>query len=324
MRITLAAFAFAAPVRMVDRIHDDTAYMGTAAEPSGASRLPDIDVLMIKIADLADGRCARRQNPPHFTRLEPHLHIPSVPAHDLCESSRAADQLTASSWLEFDVVNRRPQGHVGERQRIACPHFRIRTRLNDVPDLQTDRRKNVPLLSVLVRHEGDASRTVGIVLERRYLARNAKLVPPEVNLAVKPAMPGSTKADRGPSVVIPAAGPQVKGRQRFFRSLLRQLLRRDDRHSTAARRRWLIRFQSHGRVFLVSRALGANTYALSYSSSFSPSLSLTKAFFQSDRFPENRPKRLILPCTLRTLTRSTLTFNSVSTACLICTRLASG
>ena len=37
----------------------------------------------------------------------------------------------------------------------------------------------------------------------------------------------------------------------------------------------------------------------------------------TERFPEKRPNRLILPCTFNTLTRSTLTFNSVSTACLI-------
>src|SRR6185295_10374744 len=58
-------------------------------------------------------------------------------------------------------------------------------------------------------------------------------------------------------------------------------------------------------------------YALSYNSNFSPSFSLTKAFFQSDRFPEKRPRRFTFPRTFITFTRSTLTFNKVSTACLI-------
>ena len=42
------------------------------------------------------------------------------------------------------------------------------------------------------------------------------------------------------------------------------------------------------------------SYAPSYISSFSPSFKVTIAFFQSGRFPANRPKRFIFPGTFMT------------------------
>src|ERR1700742_3377284 len=55
-RVTAArGGAFAAALRMVDRVHADAAVMRTPAEPAGAARLADRDVHVIGIGHRADG-----------------------------------------------------------------------------------------------------------------------------------------------------------------------------------------------------------------------------------------------------------------------------
>jgi hypothetical protein len=55
MGIALSGLSFAATMRMVDWIHHDTAHIGAPAQPSIAARLPDINILMIRIPNLSNG-----------------------------------------------------------------------------------------------------------------------------------------------------------------------------------------------------------------------------------------------------------------------------
>jgi hypothetical protein len=58
MGITLSRFSFAATMRVVDRIHHYTAHIRAPAQPSIPTCLPDINILMIRISNLPDGRHA--------------------------------------------------------------------------------------------------------------------------------------------------------------------------------------------------------------------------------------------------------------------------
>ncbi len=51
-------FAFAAAVRMIDRVHGNTTDLRTLAQPAAAASLTDIDVFMFHVADLTQGRFA--------------------------------------------------------------------------------------------------------------------------------------------------------------------------------------------------------------------------------------------------------------------------
>lgn len=210
MRIALTRLAFTASVWMVDRVHDNSANMRTATEPPAPPRFSHIDVLMVQVSYLANRGHTRCQDASHFSGLEPHLHIVSVTAHDLSESPGAADQLTAFAGLQLDIMNRRAQRHIGKRQRIPGPDFRIHTRLQHVPDLQADRCEDVAFLSISIREKRDSGRAVGIILERRNLGGDSHLVTPEIDGPVQAAMTGPTKTDRRTSIVISAAGPEEK------------------------------------------------------------------------------------------------------------------
>jgi hypothetical protein len=68
-------FAFAAAVRVVDRVHDDAANGGADAAMAIASRFADVDVFMLVVADAADGRFAAEQHHADFARRQADLCI---------------------------------------------------------------------------------------------------------------------------------------------------------------------------------------------------------------------------------------------------------
>src|SRR5215469_9176687 len=60
--------AFAAAMRMVDRVHRDAAHRRLLAEPAIAAGLADRDVLLIRIRDRADRRHALGAHHAHLAR----------------------------------------------------------------------------------------------------------------------------------------------------------------------------------------------------------------------------------------------------------------
>src|SRR5439155_290489 len=60
--------ALAAAVRMVDRVHRRAAHRRALAAPAAAAGLAAGDVLVVDVADLADGRPARQRNAAHLAR----------------------------------------------------------------------------------------------------------------------------------------------------------------------------------------------------------------------------------------------------------------
>src|SRR4051812_17784036 len=73
--------AFAAAVRVIDRIHDDAAVVRAPAEPARTAGLADLLVLPVRIADRADGRHALGTDHAKLARLQLDLRIAGVLAH---------------------------------------------------------------------------------------------------------------------------------------------------------------------------------------------------------------------------------------------------
>src|SRR5579863_6988866 len=68
LRMVALRLSLATAVRMVNRVHRDSAHVAALAEPSRASRLADRNILMVEIADLADGGAALRLDHPLLAR----------------------------------------------------------------------------------------------------------------------------------------------------------------------------------------------------------------------------------------------------------------
>src|SRR5215212_5163090 len=97
--------AFAAAVRVIDRVHRDAAVVRHAPHPALAARLADRDVHVIGVRDRADGRHAAAKHQALLARIEPHDDIVLVAADDLCVGAGRARELPALADLELDVVH---------------------------------------------------------------------------------------------------------------------------------------------------------------------------------------------------------------------------
>src|ERR1700676_52356 len=90
---------FTAAVRMVDRVHRDTAHRGTLPEVTLAAGLTDDLVLVIEIAELTDRRAAHDQDPPDFARRHADLGVLAFFGHQLRGAAGGADELAAFAGL---------------------------------------------------------------------------------------------------------------------------------------------------------------------------------------------------------------------------------
>ena len=93
-------------------------------------------------------------------------------------------------------------------------------RLDDVADLEPDRREDVALLAVAVVQQRDAGGAVGIVLDRRDLGRNRILGALEVDDAVLLARAAAFVARRDVAVVVAAGMLLLDLEQRLLGLLL--------------------------------------------------------------------------------------------------------
>src|SRR5262245_27060028 len=92
--------AFAAAVRVVDRIHGDAAVMRPPAHPTLAPGLADRNVHVVRIRNRANGRHAAAVHKPLLARIEAQNHVLLVAADDLGIGAGRARQLAALSDLE--------------------------------------------------------------------------------------------------------------------------------------------------------------------------------------------------------------------------------
>src|SRR5207248_2015108 len=111
----------AAAVRVVDRVHGGPAHGRALAPPAAASGLATGHVLMVDVADLADGRAAPERYAAHLARREAQDAVALVLGDELDARAGRAGHLAALAGLQLDVVHERAGRDVRERQRIAGP-----------------------------------------------------------------------------------------------------------------------------------------------------------------------------------------------------------
>src|SRR5712691_1124248 len=75
--------AFPAAERMVHRVHRHAAHVRPLAQPSAAPRLADGNVLVIEIADLADGRHSVDEDLAYLARRQLHRCVLTLSRDEL-------------------------------------------------------------------------------------------------------------------------------------------------------------------------------------------------------------------------------------------------
>src|SRR3954447_25895104 len=243
---TTGGLALTATVRVVDRVHGDTADARALALPAHAAGLAPVDVALLGVADLADRRAAADVDVAHLARGHAELRVGALLGDQLDAGAGGAGDLGAATGTQLDVVHRRTGRDVAQRQRVARLDVGVGAGLDAVALLQAARRDDVALLAVGVVQQRDARGAVGVVLDVRDRGRHPVLVmATEVDDAVR-ALVAATLVPGGDAPVAVAAALVVQRTdQRLLRLGARDLGEVGDRGATAARCRRLVLADAH-------------------------------------------------------------------------------
>src|SRR5262249_10916575 len=192
--------------RVGDGVHRDAAHARTLAEPALASRLAEHLVLVVEVADLADGRAAAHVDLAPLARRQHERRVLALAREQLDLRAGGAAELAALPRPHLDVVDEQSQRNVRERHHVADDRLDALARLERLADLQAERREDVALLAVPVLEQRDAGAAPGVVLDGGDRRRDAVLLALEVEDAeVAPRAAAAMARGDAAGVVPPAA-----------------------------------------------------------------------------------------------------------------------
>ena len=207
--------AFAAAVRMIDRVHRHAADVRRACPSSALRPALPIEMFMWSGFDTAptvamQRPCTQRTSP----ELSRRMHVAAVAADDTAHRCRPNARSGRPCRLHLDVVHDRADRHGAERHGVAGLHVDLVAGDHRVADGQPLRRQDVGELAVLVLDQRDEGGAVRIVFEPLDLRRHVELAALEVDHAVGAACgrrPASATVTR-PVLLRPpsSAGPRSR------------------------------------------------------------------------------------------------------------------
>src|SRR5882724_3052771 len=190
-----SGLAFAAAVRMVDRIHRHAAHCRAYSAPAHASGLADGLEVVLFVADFPDGGAAVDVHLADLAGTQAQLRIGAFARQQLHRGPRGTRQLRAFAGQHFDAVDRGAHRHIAQRQRID--------------DLLSHRhalgRDDVTALAVGVTQQRKIGAAVRVVFEALDPGGNAVLVAHEIDDAIVMLVPPALMA-RGDVAAVVAAG----------------------------------------------------------------------------------------------------------------------
>src|SRR6187431_2791173 len=238
--------ALTTTMRVVDRVHGDTADGRADALPAVAAGLAPVDVRLLGVADLADRGAAARVHVADLARGETQLGVRAVLRHEANRHSGRAGQLRAAAGAELDRVDHGTGGDVAQRQVVAGLDVRAGSRLDDVTLRQLVRRDDVALLAVHVVEQRDACGAVGVVLDVSDLGVHAVLViATEVDDAVLALVATADVAGGDATLVVATTGLGQRAEERLLRRRSGDLGEVGHRRAAATRGRGLVLANSH-------------------------------------------------------------------------------
>jgi hypothetical protein len=135
--------------------------------------------------------------------------------------------------------------HAAQRHGVARLHVGLLRGDDGVTGLQALRSQDIGQLAVLVLHQGDEGRTVGIVFQALDRGRHVELATLEVHDAVQALGAAAAEADRDATVAATTARLGQAFDERLFRPALVELGLVDQDELTTARRSRIELLQSH-------------------------------------------------------------------------------
>src|SRR5258708_28921238 len=207
--------AFAAAVRMIDRIHRNAAVVRATAHPALAAGLADRDVHVIGVRHRADRAHAAAVHEALLAGIEAQDDIFLVASDDLGVGAGGARELAALADLHLDVVHDGADRHVADRHGIAGLHVDVLARDDRVAFAEPLRRQNVGEFAVLILDERDEPGAVRIVFDALDARRLVVLAALEVNCAQRPLVAAAAEPHRDAPVVVAPSRRDLATPHRF-------------------------------------------------------------------------------------------------------------
>src|SRR3954462_6602012 len=170
--------ALATTVRVVDRVHRDTADGRALALPAHAAGLAPVDVGLLGVAHLADRRPAAGVDVADLAGRHAQLRVGPALPDQLDRGARGPGDLGAAAGADLDGVHDGADRDVAQRQAVARLDVGRRAVLDAVALAQPGRRADVALIAALVVQEGYPRGAVRVLLEVGDPGRDAVLVVP--------------------------------------------------------------------------------------------------------------------------------------------------
>ncbi len=163
---TNGGFTLTTTVRVVIRVHNRTADGRADTHVSLTTRLTDLDVLMVDVADLADGGHAGLGYVSQLAGGQSKKCVAVFLRHELSHVTGGSGELSAAAGIKLYVMNKGTGGDVLERKGVTGLDIRGLAGYNLVAYLQTLRRGDVRLFAVLILDQRDERGAVsGATLE---------------------------------------------------------------------------------------------------------------------------------------------------------------
>src|SRR6185437_4811115 len=215
---TARALALATAVRVVNRVHRDASHGRSLPLPAVAARLAELDVALLGVADLADGRAALDGHPADFTGWHTERRVRAFLGQQLDAGTGGPRDLRAATRPHLDRVYHGASRDRPQRERVAGLDVGPRAVLHPVALLQALRGQDVALLAVHVVEQRDAGGAVRVVLDVRDLRRDAVLVvPTEVDQTVGTLVSAALVPGGDPPVDVTATLAVQRADQRLLR-----------------------------------------------------------------------------------------------------------
>ena len=236
-------------MRVIDRVHGLTTGDRALAHPTSAACLAKLDVGVIGITDLTNGRAAASVHVADFAGRHTQLSVGAILGDELHGSTGGAGDLGATQRAELNRMHHGTGRDVAQRQVVARLDISLSAGLDDVALLDAFRSDDVTLLTVCVVQQCDAGGTVRVVLDVSDLGRHAVLVPTlEVDETVLALVTAAAMTGGHTAVGVTTASLAELANQRLLRRGARKLGEVRDGRVTAACSRRLINADSHNLV----------------------------------------------------------------------------
>src|SRR5579875_3711611 len=193
--------ALSSAVRMVNRIHRDSAHVWPAPQMARAPGLAQRDVLVVEISHLANRGAAAREHHPLLARGKFQQHVLPLFGHHLRLRSSSSRDLRRVAWLDIG----------------------LRTRLHRIANFKTYRSENIPLVSVPVMEERDIGRAIRVVLDRRHGCGHAILVALKIDNPEAARMASPAEPARDTALIVAPPGALKRRKQTLLGRLFGQL-----------------------------------------------------------------------------------------------------